>query len=105
MANREFKPPKRWSAGKKREVVLRLLRGEPLDEVSREIGVEGYRIEAWRDQALQGMADSLKEQVNHPLSAELDRAKKRIGELSMENELLYERCRRQSPLAKGRLKR
>jgi hypothetical protein len=30
----------RWSAGKKMEVVLRLLRGEPLEVLSRELGVE-----------------------------------------------------------------
>ena len=30
----------RWSAARKREIVLRLLRGESLDAVSREIGVE-----------------------------------------------------------------
>jgi len=33
---------------RKREVVLRLLRGEPLDAVSREVGVEVYRLEQWR---------------------------------------------------------
>ena len=39
----------RWSAVRKREIVLRLLRGESLDAVSREIGVEVYRLERWRD--------------------------------------------------------
>jgi hypothetical protein len=42
----------RWSAARKREVVLRLLRRESLDAVSREIGVEVYRLERWRDKAL-----------------------------------------------------
>jgi transposase-like protein len=37
-----------WSAARKREVVLRLLRGGSLDAVSREIGVEVYRLERWR---------------------------------------------------------
>jgi len=36
-------PKQRWSVRRKREVVLRLLRGEPLDAVSREVGVEVYR--------------------------------------------------------------
>lgn len=31
-------PKQRWSAWRKREVVLCLLRGEPLDAVSREVG-------------------------------------------------------------------
>jgi hypothetical protein len=30
----------RWSAGRKTDVVLRLLRGEKLEELSRELGVE-----------------------------------------------------------------
>ena len=33
----------RWSANKKLDVVLRLLRGEKLEEVSREVGVEAHR--------------------------------------------------------------
>ena len=37
-------PGPRWSAGRKREVVLRLLRGESFDVLSREVGVES----AWR---------------------------------------------------------
>lgn len=35
----------RWSAARKREVVLRLLRGESVDELSRELGIEIYRLE------------------------------------------------------------
>jgi hypothetical protein len=33
-------PGQRWNAGRKREVVLRLLRGESLAGLSRELGVE-----------------------------------------------------------------
>ena len=39
-------PGQRWSASRKRDVVLRLLRGESLDAVSREVGLELYRLEA-----------------------------------------------------------
>jgi hypothetical protein len=44
----------RWSAGKKMDAVLRLLRGEPLEALSRELGVEGHRLAAWRDDFLEG---------------------------------------------------
>ena len=37
-------PGQRWSLAPKREVALRLLRGEPIDAVSRELGVEIYRL-------------------------------------------------------------
>jgi transposase len=36
-------------AGKKMEAVLRLLRGESLEELSRELQVEAHRLVAWRD--------------------------------------------------------
>lgn len=50
----------RWSAGKKLDVVLRLLRGEELDALSREPGIEAHRIAASRDElplARQGGAE------------------------------------------------
>ena len=101
-------PGQRWSASRKRDVVLRLLRGESLDAVSREVGVEVYRLEAWKARALTGLELGLKEQAGEPLAAELDAAKRHIGELSMENELLRERSRaaeRRLPLASRRSRR
>ena len=54
-------PGQRWTAGRKREVVLRILRGESLDTLSRELAVEIYRLEQWRDKALSGMDAGLKD--------------------------------------------
>ena len=95
----------RWTAARKRQVVLRLFRGEPLDLLSRELGVELYRLEKWRDAALAGMEEALKARNGDPLKAELDTAMQRIGELTMENELLWVRVRRPGPLAKRRSKK
>jgi transposase len=81
-------PNQRWSARRKRDVVLRLLRGEALDAVSREVGVEIYRLEAWRDQALTAMEGGLKQRDSDPLAEELKAAKLHIGELTMEVEIL-----------------
>src|SRR3954447_19385466 len=53
----------RWSAPRKREIVIRLLRGESLDAVSREIGIEPCRPERWRDKALTAMDTGLKERA------------------------------------------
>ena len=86
-------PGQRWSAGRKRDVVLRLLRGDSLDALSRELGVEIYRLEQWRERALAGLEFGLKDRQGEPLAAELDAAKRHIGELSMEVELLRERAR------------
>jgi len=98
-------PGQRWSLARKREVALRLLRGEPLDALSRELGVEIYRLERWRDRALAGMDAGLKERDGDPASDQLDAAMRRIGELSMENELLRSRIERPGPLAGRRSKR
>jgi hypothetical protein len=81
-------PKERWSARRKRDVVLRLVRGEPVDALSRELGVEMYRLEQWREKALLGIDEALKDRTGDPLQTELDAAKHHIGELSMENELL-----------------
>lgn len=96
---------KRWSANRKKEVVLRLMRGESIDALSRELGVEIYRLEEWHQKALQGMEAALKAREGDPLAAELDAAMKRIGEITMENELLREKARRAHPLASRRSKR
>jgi hypothetical protein len=53
-------PGQRWSAARKREVVLRMLRGEPLDALSRELGIEIYRLEKWREKAFSGIDAALK---------------------------------------------
>ena len=95
----------RWTAPRKREVVLRLLRGEPLELLSRELGVELYRLEKWRDAALAGMEEALKARNGDPLKSELDNAMKRLGELTMENEVLWARVRRPGPLAQRRSKK
>lgn len=96
---------KRWTASRKIEVVLRLLRGESLDALSRELGIEVYLLEEWRSKALQGMESGLKARVEDPLEAELDKAKKRLGELLMENELLQIKANRAPAFRTGRSKK
>ena len=95
-------PGQRWSVARKREVVLRLLRGEAAEDLSRELGVPVYRLEQWRERALAGIAAALKERGGDPLDEELAAAMRRIGELSMEVELLRARAERPGPLARRR---
>jgi len=42
-------PGQRWSVGRKREVVLRLLRGESAEDLSRELAVPLYKLDQWRE--------------------------------------------------------
>ena len=78
----------RWTVARKREVVLRLLRDEPVQLLSRQLGVEIFRLEQWREKAIGGIDASLKQRKGDPVQAELDSAMKRIGELTMQVELL-----------------
>ena len=101
-------PGQRWSVGRKRDVVLRLLRGESLAALSREVGVEIYRLEDWRDRAVAGLERGLQARQGDLVAEALDAAKRHIGELSMENELLRERARaaeQRRPLAMRRSRR
>lgn len=86
---------KRWTAGRKKEAVLRLLRGEPIDGLSRELGITIAQLEEWKQTVLERMELLLKARTEDPHHAELEIAKKRIGELCMENELLKEKSKRQ----------
>ena len=95
-------PGQRWSVGRKREVVLRLLRGESVEILSRELGVPAYRLERWRERALSGIDGSLREREGDGVSEELAAAMKRIGELTMENEVLRARVGHVGPLARRR---
>ncbi|MBP0596406.1 hypothetical protein J8I87_43940, partial [Paraburkholderia sp. LEh10] len=93
---------KRWSANRKKEVVLRLLRGEPVDAISREVSVPIYRLEEWRERALAGMDAGLKEREGDPLEAKLGEATRRIGELVMEVEILRKERQARHPLGNRR---
>jgi hypothetical protein len=98
-------PGQRWTVARKRDAVLRLLRGEPVEMLSRELGVEIYRLEQWREKALRGIDSILRERSGDPLQAELDTAMRRIGELTMENELLWKKTGRPGPLPLKRSRR
>jgi transposase len=80
----------RWSAGKKVEAVLRLLRGEPLETLSRELGVGAHRLAAWRDDFLEGGKEALRGQRPDRSADDraLKQAERKVGQLTMENEVL-----------------
>jgi uncharacterized protein involved in exopolysaccharide biosynthesis len=85
---------KKWTVPQKREIVLRLLAGEPINIVSVETGVEMYRLALWRETALLGVEKTLKTRDRDLLNAEIEDAIRRISELSVENTLLRMEQRR-----------
>ena len=69
------------------EVVLRLLKGEDLGEVSREIQVPPPELEAWRRIFMEGGIEGLKRRRGGVLERELERTRAKVGELTMKLEL------------------
>ncbi len=78
--------PERWSVQRKTELVLRLLRGEALDAVSRESQVPAHELESWKRLFLEQGTRGLKTRSD-PEERELTLARAKIGELMMRLEL------------------
>jgi transposase len=81
----------RWSAKRKLAAVLRLLRGEDLETLSRELGVTAATLSGWREQSLIGMEANLKAREADVENEEAQRLKSLVADLSMSNELLREK--------------
>lgn len=87
---------------------MRLLRGEDLETLSRELGVTAARVSQWRDEFLAAGQAGLKTRETDARGEENRRLQAKIGELLMENELLYakvDQLEAGSPLARRRSKR
>jgi transposase len=98
----------RMSRRRKMAAVLRLLRGEDLELVSRSLGVTAATLSGWRDAFLAGGEAAL---VTKPADAndlELVRLKAKLGEAVLERELLAEKVAAREagrPLARRRPRR
>ena len=89
-----WKKPQRFSAQKKTEVVLRLLRGETLDLLSRELGIPAARVATWREAFLDAGQEALKKQPLDGREREMARLREKLGESTMDIELLREKLER-----------
>ena len=85
---------RRMTAGRKRDAVLRLLRGEPLEIVARGLAVTAADLSAWRDAFLEAGAASLKSRERDDRDETIDRLRTKVGELTMDGELLRAKIER-----------
>ncbi len=97
----------RFSSRRKTEVVLRLLRGEDLEMVSRSLGVTAATLSGWRDAFLMAGEASLTSRPTDADALESGRLKVRLGEMLLERELLEAKiavleARGPGPLARRR---
>jgi transposase len=99
---------RRMSAQRKQSAVLRLLRGEDLELLSRELGVTAAELSAWRDAFLAAGEAALKTRPADDRDVEIGRLKAKVGDLTMANELLatkIEHLEAGRPLARRRSRR
>jgi transposase len=99
---------RRFSVQRKMAVVVRLQRGEPIELVARETNVPVQKLTEWRDRALAGAASALKERERDDRDDEIARLKAKVGEITMDNELLYAKIdalENKRPLARRRLRK
>ena len=101
-------PERRMTAKRKQAAVLRVLRGEPLDTVAREVKVTAAELSGWRDAFLDGGAASLKSRPRDDRDDRIAQLQAKLGAVTMDNELLYEKVSRLEsgrPLAGRRSRR
>ena len=104
----DWNGPRRFSVQRKMAIVSRLLRGEPLDLVARQTNVTVARLTEWRERALSGAATALKARERDGRDDEIARLKSKVGEITMDNELLYAKIAAvegKRPLARRRSRR
>lgn len=77
----------RWTSARKAELVLRILKGEDLESLSRELGVTAARLAAWRDEFLAAGRAGLKSRTADHRDEEIRRLKTKVGDLTMDLEL------------------
>jgi transposase len=101
-------PERRFSAQRKLAAVSRLLRGEPLETVARELNITAARLSGWRDRALLAAEAAMKERERDSRDEELLRLRAKLGEITMANELLEQKIAALEggrPLARRRSRR
>jgi transposase-like protein len=74
--------------------VLRLLRGEDLDVVSREMKVTAATLAKWRDSFVEAGLAGLKTRRSDHRDEQIRELQRKVGELTMNNELLHEKIDR-----------
>jgi len=98
----------RMSRQRKTAAVLRLLRGEDLETVSRSLGVTAATLTTWRDAFLTAGEAALASRRTDGETLQSERLKARLGEMLLKHELLEQKISSLEagrPLARRRWKR
>lgn len=71
----------RFSAKRKTDAVVRLLRGEDLETLSRELGVTAATLSSWRDAFLGGGTAAMKSRLADDRDELIARLRAKVGQL------------------------
>jgi transposase-like protein len=86
---------RRWTASRKFEAVICVVKGQSLDAVSRKYGIALSELSQWHKKFLSGAEELLKSKdVDDPNDSAKKELLAKIGEITMDNELLREKIRR-----------
>jgi len=86
---------RRWTAIRKLEAVMCVLRGQSLDAVSRKYGIGLHDLTSWRDRVLAGAESALKtKETDDTQDAEKKALLSKIGEITMDYEVLKEKVKK-----------
>ena len=102
--------PGRRSAEERTEAVLELLRGKAsVDQIARRFGVRAGTVEGWREQAMEGIAEALRQGSGKSsrelqLEKDLGSLEKAFTHLAIKHELV-ERALKDRPSRPGRSRR
>src|SRR5947209_19078567 len=77
----------RWSAKRKAAAILRLLRGEGLETLSRELGGTAATLSGWREQFLEGGEAKLTAREGDRENAKTKRQKSLLAELTINTQV------------------
>ena len=98
----------RMSRQRKVAAVMRLLRGEELETVSRELGVTAATLSGWREDFLAAGEAALASRPKDDRDLKVDQLKSKLGELMLDRELLEQKVmllESGRPLARRRSRR
>jgi transposase-like protein len=88
----------RWTAKRRAALVISLLKGETTAaEAARRHGLKVAEVEAWRDRFLLGAENALRVRQKEDEALreeEINRLKRKVGELTMDLDILREAARR-----------
>lgn len=96
----------RWSSKRKLDAVLRLLKGEDLDTLSRELRVNAATLSSWREVFLANGLAGLKSREVDARDEKITQLQKALGEMALNLEIsreinrVYER--KYGPLGSGK---